>query len=113
MKRNDDARDVRTGVRDDPIVERLSLEQIADTTKIGVGFLRAIEAEKFDELPGGIFSTSYLRQYARCVGCNEDELLARFHEQMGPKVVADGEATTARRPAAPERRSRLQRWFRR
>ncbi len=84
----------------------LSLEQIADTTKISVRFLRAIEAEKFEELPGGIFRTSYLRQYARCVECDEGELLARFNEKMNP-----GE------PAAPETpsdgRRLLHWWFRR
>ena len=63
----------------------LTLEQIADTTKISPLFLRAIEAEQFERLPGGIFSTSYLRQYARCIGYDESVLLARFHEIMDPE----------------------------
>ena len=33
----------------------LSLEQIAEMTKISIRFLRAIENEEFPLLPGGIF----------------------------------------------------------
>ena len=36
----------------------ISLKQIAESTKISVRFLQAIESEEFGELPGGIFSTS-------------------------------------------------------
>lgn len=53
----------------------VSLEDIADKTKISIGFLRAIEAEEFEKLPGGIFTTSYLRQYAAAIGLEESRLL--------------------------------------
>ena len=65
--------------------KNLTLQQIADTTKISLLFLRAIEAEQFEKLPGGIFSTSYLRQYATCIGYDAAVLLARFHEIMDPE----------------------------
>jgi cytoskeletal protein RodZ len=55
-----------------------TLEQIADTTKISIRFLRAIEAEDFSQLPGGIFSRSYLRQYADQIGIEPAGLLAAF-----------------------------------
>lgn len=84
----------------------LSLDQIAETTKISLRFLRAIEAEKFEELPGGIFRTSYLRQYARCVGCDEGELLARFREKMNLSEMATPQPQ-------PDGRGLLHWWFRR
>jgi cytoskeletal protein RodZ len=68
----------------------VSLEQIADRTKISVRFLRAIEAEDFAKLPGGIFSTSYLRQYAAEVGYDETELLTQFDRKMNPQPVTKG-----------------------
>ena len=40
----------------------ISLEQIAQTTKIGTNFLRLIESEEFEKLPGGVFNINYLRQ---------------------------------------------------
>ena len=67
----------------------LSLEQIADSTKISLPYLHAIERENFEALPGGIFSTSYLRQYAAFVGVDEGILLARFHEKVDPVTQPD------------------------
>ncbi|MBI4875880.1 MAG: helix-turn-helix domain-containing protein [Acidobacteria bacterium] len=55
-----------------------TLEQIANNTKISMRFLRAIEDEEFERLPGGIFSTSYIRQYAMEIGADPSELLATY-----------------------------------
>jgi len=62
----------------------VSLEQIAQSTKISSRFLEAIEGERFEQLPGGIFSTSYLRQYAEAIGYDEDALVAHYNEKMNP-----------------------------
>ena len=58
----------------------ISLNQIASATKISIRSLRAIEEVDFRKLPGGIYNTSYIRQYARAVGVNECELVAVFEE---------------------------------
>ena len=60
----------------------VSLKQISEATKISVRFLQAIEAEQFDLLPGGIFSTSYIRQYAQQVGMEESRVLAVYNDRM-------------------------------
>jgi cytoskeletal protein RodZ len=65
-----------------------SLEEIADTTKISIRFLRAIEAEDFGQLPGGIFSRSYLRQYAEQVGIEASRLLETYRVRMDAEEVA-------------------------
>ncbi len=71
----------------------LSLEQIADATKISLGYLRAIEEGCFERLPGGIYDLSYLRQYARAIGFDEDELIRRYRADMGlpPRSQPAGE----------------------
>lgn len=56
----------------------ISLREIADTTKISMRFLLAIESGDFAQLPGGIYNTSYIRQYARHIGYEETELLAYY-----------------------------------
>jgi cytoskeletal protein RodZ len=56
----------------------ISLREIADSTKISIRFLQAIEDGDFDQLPGGIYNTSYIRQYAREIGYEETELLAYY-----------------------------------
>jgi cytoskeletal protein RodZ len=62
----------------------VSLDDIAEETKISLRFLRAIEEGEFEKLPGGIFSTSYLRQYATAIGYDEAELLAHYERKMNP-----------------------------
>jgi len=61
----------------------ISLEQIAETTKIGVRSLDAIERGDFQKLPGGIYSTSYIRQYARAIDYDESALLEFYHRETG------------------------------
>jgi cytoskeletal protein RodZ len=63
----------------------VSLEAITDKTKISSRFLRAIEAEEFEKLPGGVFNTSYIRQYASFIGFAEDKLLAFYNSRMEPE----------------------------
>ncbi len=61
----------------------LSLQEIAQATKIGVNYLRAIEEGEFEKLPGGIYNTSYVRQYARAIDYNEAELLGYYYRAAG------------------------------
>ena len=61
----------------------ISLDQIAESTKISMRFLRAIEAAEFEKLPGGIFTRSYIRQYAVAIGYDEDALLEIYRTAMG------------------------------
>jgi len=83
------------------------LDQIASATKISLRFLEAIEAEEFEKLPGGIFSTSYLRQYAAAIGYDEAVLLERYNSKMNPQA----EPQQARR-AESGSRNLLDRWLR-
>jgi cytoskeletal protein RodZ len=56
----------------------VSLQQISDETKISPFFLRAIESEEFEKLPGGVFNTNYIRQYAEAIGFETENLLAHY-----------------------------------
>jgi cytoskeletal protein RodZ len=71
----------------------VSLEQIAQSTKIGVRSLEAIERGDFGKLPGGIYNTNYIRQYARAIDYDEAALLAYYHRQTSPgaNAAATGE----------------------
>jgi cytoskeletal protein RodZ len=60
----------------------ISLEQIAQATKISLCSLAAIERGEFRKLPGGIYTTSYLRQCARAIDYDESTLLAFFRSEM-------------------------------
>ena len=56
----------------------ISLDEIAAATKIGTRFLRALEEQNFDVLPGGIFNKGYVRAYARHLGLNEENAVADY-----------------------------------
>ena len=71
----------------------VSLQDISEATKIGVNYLRAIEEGEFAKLPGGIYSTSYIRQYARAIDYDESELLEHYYRATGLRP----QATTAGR----------------
>ena len=82
----------------------LTLKQIAATTKISPRFLRAIEAGEYEKLPGGIFTTSYLRQYADAIGFNEEELLAHYRSRPGT------EPRPGQHSGEPRYQSRKKKW---
>lgn len=63
----------------------ITLEQIANATKISVRSLQAIEHGEFAKLPGGIYNTSYIRQYARAIDYDEGRLLDFYHNAASPK----------------------------
>ncbi len=60
----------------------ISLQQIAESTKISVRLLEAIERGEFRKLPGGIYNTSYIRQYARAIDYDESAILTVYHREM-------------------------------
>lgn len=45
----------------------ITLEQIANSTKISIRYLRAIEEGRLGILPGGVYSINYIRQYAQAI----------------------------------------------
>jgi cytoskeletal protein RodZ len=59
----------------------ISLETIAQDTKLSVRHLQAIESGEFRKLPGGIYNTNYIRQYARAIEFDEALLLSFYHGQ--------------------------------
>jgi cytoskeletal protein RodZ len=60
----------------------ITLQQISESTKIGMRLLEAIEFGDFRKLPGGIYATSYIRQYARAIDYPEDDLLECYRRDM-------------------------------
>jgi cytoskeletal protein RodZ len=66
----------------------VTLREISERTKISVRNLEAIESGEFKKLPGGIYATSYIRQYAREIGFDEFELLEHYYRVTGVPPAA-------------------------
>lgn len=64
----------------------ISLRDIADTTKISVTALEALEHNDASRLPGGIFSRAFVRAYAREVGIDAEAAVREFAEQFPDAV---------------------------
>jgi cytoskeletal protein RodZ len=69
----------------------VSLRQIANATKIGIGALEALERNDVSRLPGGIFSRAFVRSYAVEVGLDPDRTLQDFIAQFPHDSVAVGD----------------------
>ncbi len=59
-------------------MREITLREISDATKISLRYLQALEDERFDLLPAMVFAKGFLRQYARYVGLDQDEVVNRF-----------------------------------
>ena len=56
----------------------LTLDQVSNVTKISARMLKAIEAEHFDQLPGGVFNKGFIRAYAKHLGFNDEESISEY-----------------------------------
>jgi len=72
---------------------KLGLEGISKELKISTRLLQAIEDERFDKLPGGVFAKSFVRQYARILGLDEEEIAAELQRILDPQAAAPQAAT--------------------
>ena len=80
-------------------MNRISLEQVAEATRIRVALLQAIEQEDFTRLPAEVFIIGFLRAYAQSVGADGDEAVSRYRAQRRL-----GEQTLERMPPPEVRR---------
>jgi cytoskeleton protein RodZ len=62
----------------------VTLDDISLSTKISTRMLRALEEERFDQLPGGIFNKGFIRAYARCLGMDEEQVIADYLAAISP-----------------------------
>jgi cytoskeleton protein RodZ len=60
----------------------VSLEEISNNTKIKLSTLQALEEGEFEQLPGGIYNISYIRQYARAIGADEGSLIELYRTKF-------------------------------
>jgi len=71
-------------LRAERLKRNLALDQISRELKISPRFLDAIESSEFEKLPGGVFTKSFVRQYARLLGLDEEELAGEVQRMLEP-----------------------------
>jgi cytoskeleton protein RodZ len=74
-----------------------SLADMSLATRVGVGQLEALEADKLADLPAPVFVRGFIRAYCHFLGQRSDEALRRY----GAVVGADQPFERARPPSRP------------
>jgi cytoskeletal protein RodZ len=91
--------------------KNLSLDDVSNVTKIGSRMLQAIEEERFDQLPGGVFNKGFIRAYAKHLGLNDEDAVTDYlaclrqaqidaHEVWQPQPTGQTRAGATERPRA-------------
>lgn len=60
-------------------IRGISLKEISDATKISKRFLEAIERNDHKTLPAPVFTRGFVREYARYLGLNSEEIVSRYN----------------------------------
>src|ERR1043166_3411668 len=81
---------------------KIDLSEVEAATRIRVRYLRAIENEEWDVLPGGVYTRGFIRTYAAYLGLDGERLAEDYR-----KNVEAGQRDTAPEPvtaSTPQRR---------
>ncbi|HEY7631600.1 MAG TPA: helix-turn-helix domain-containing protein [Thermoleophilaceae bacterium] len=69
--------------------QKIDITEIESKTKIRAKYLRAMENEEFDLLPGSTFAKSFLRTYAEALGLDAHRLVEEYRAQYEPRDEGD------------------------
>jgi cytoskeletal protein RodZ len=69
----------------------VALRDISEQTRISMRYLEAIEADDYGRLPGGIFTRSFIRAYAKFIAYGEDQAMEEYARTLSERGVAADE----------------------
>lgn len=75
-------------------VREISLREISEESKISIRYLEALEEDRFDVLPAQVFAHGFLREYARFVGLDPDEVVNYYISARPVEQVEDDVPTS-------------------
>lgn len=83
-------------------MREISLREISETSKISLRYLEALERDRFDLLPASVFAKGFLREYARFVGLDPDEVVNYYlvAQQQGRDGEDEPEEEEQQQPIA-------------
>lgn len=76
-------------LREQRISAKIDVQQIEESTKIRAKYLRALENEEFDLLPGPAYVKSFLRTYADTLGLDGRHLVDVYRHDYEPREESD------------------------
>ena len=74
--------------------KKISLEQVAEQTRVGVGNLLLVEQEEHEQLPAEVFAKGFIRSYAAAIGADGDEAIRRYKLRIDvDQKISESEAS--------------------
>jgi cytoskeletal protein RodZ len=67
-------------------LRHISLEEVAEGTKIAIYRLRAMEDNRWEDLPAEIFVKGFIKSYAEFIGLEPEDVLLRYQELQAANV---------------------------
>ncbi|MGI8805351.1 MAG: helix-turn-helix domain-containing protein [Thermoleophilaceae bacterium] len=98
-------------LREARLRQGVDIAEVEQATKIRAKYLRALEAEEFDRLPGSTFVRTFLRTYAEYLGLDPQLLVEEYratHESPAYEEVQPFTPPASTRPRGREGRRRGQ-----
>ena len=86
---------------------KVDLSEVEAATRIRVRYLRAIENEEWDVLPGGVYTRGFIRTYAAFLGLDGERLADDYRQSVEGR---GRRPRPARAAAAPPSRAAARRW---
>lgn len=77
-----DGQSFGTRLRSERELREITLADIALQTKVHTRYLSAIEENRFEDLPGGIFTRNFLRSYAQVLGLDPEQVLLDYQVEL-------------------------------
>lgn len=84
-------------LREERIRQGKEIRPISEELRIGSRYLEAIEAERWDQLPGEFFNRSFVRQYAQSLGFNGQQFETEYATILKRDSTVDLDAIGAAR----------------
>src|SRR5829696_4352415 len=93
--------EIGASLREARMRQRIDITDMEMRTKLRAKYLRALENEEWDLLPGPTYVRSFLRTYADALGLDSKLLVEEY--KLGYDPMETGELHPMRRPSARER----------
>jgi flagellar biosynthesis protein FlhG len=92
----DEALEPEDGVYDGVVLRRIRLElgieieEVATITKVDPHYLESVEANRYDDLPAGVYVRGFVKELAKCLGLDPKEVADSYMTGYGGAASGSG-----------------------
>jgi len=81
-------------------LREITLREVAESTKISLRYLEALERNAFGNLPGGVFNRGFVRAYSKFIGVDPESMVDAYLLQENTQLGKHRKAGKRLGPAA-------------